>query len=196
VSREPADRPAPGELELIRRFVNTLDIDKGTDALEHAEAAVAWLADADILPPGSRFGAGDLTRILRVREAFRAVLLAKAARTHADDAVAVLNGAAADARVSIQLSSPSMAVPVVGVSGIQAALGRLVAITFEAMMAGTWTRLKACPADGCHWAFYDQSRNHSSRWCDMGLCGNRAKRETFRHHHGANGLSTSRDAGR
>jgi predicted RNA-binding Zn ribbon-like protein len=41
-------------------------------------------------------------------------------------------------------------------------MGRLVAIAFEAINARTWTRLKACPADGCHRAFYDASRNRSS----------------------------------
>ncbi len=28
---------------------------------------------------------------------------------------------------------------------------------------------------GCGWLFYDTSRNHSRRWCDMQGCGNRAK---------------------
>jgi predicted RNA-binding Zn ribbon-like protein len=183
VSREPADRPAPGRLELIRGFVNTLDIDKGTDAFDHAEAAGAWLAEAGILPAGSVVGGAGLRRVVLVREAFRAVLIANAAGTRADDAIAVLNGAAADASVAIRLSGPGMVAPVVGAPGVNGALGQLVAIALEAIIAGTWTRLKACPADGCHWAFFDESRNRSSRWCDMGLCGNRAKRETFRSHH-------------
>ncbi len=28
---------------------------------------------------------------------------------------------------------------------------------------------------GCGWLFFDTSRNHSRRWCDMQGCGNRAK---------------------
>src|SRR3712207_8580100 len=36
-------------------------------------------------------------------------------------------------------------------------------------------RLKACPWDSCQWAFYDQSRNRSGVWCNMAVCGNRAK---------------------
>jgi predicted RNA-binding Zn ribbon-like protein len=166
----------------VRRFVNTRDIDRGTDALEHAPTAVAWLVEAGLLAAGTGLGTGDLTRILHVREAFRAVLVANAVAGRADQAVAVLNGAAADAKVVIRLSGPGTAVPVVTSQGIVGAMGRLVAIAFEAISAGTWTRLKACPADGCHWAFYDASRNHSSRWCDMGLCGNNAKRETFQRH--------------
>ena len=34
-------------------------------------------------------------------------------------------------------------------------------------------RIKACP--NCYWLYLDESRNRSRRWCDMNVCGNRAK---------------------
>jgi predicted RNA-binding Zn ribbon-like protein len=34
-------------------------------------------------------------------------------------------------------------------------------------------RLKICP--NCAWLFLDRSRNRSRTWCDMSVCGNRAK---------------------
>jgi predicted RNA-binding Zn ribbon-like protein len=34
-------------------------------------------------------------------------------------------------------------------------------------------RLKICP--NCEWLFIDKSRNRSRNWCDMNVCGNRAK---------------------
>jgi predicted RNA-binding Zn ribbon-like protein len=34
-------------------------------------------------------------------------------------------------------------------------------------------RLKICP--NCEWLFVDKSRNRSRNWCDMNVCGNRAK---------------------
>jgi predicted RNA-binding Zn ribbon-like protein len=34
-------------------------------------------------------------------------------------------------------------------------------------------RVKVCPA--CRWLFLDRSKNQSRRWCDMKMCGNRAK---------------------
>lgn len=34
-------------------------------------------------------------------------------------------------------------------------------------------RLKICP--NCRWLFLDRSRNRSRAWCDMAVCGNRAK---------------------
>ncbi len=68
-------------------------------------------------------------------------------------------------------------------TGIAAPLGRLLAIVVEAQAAGTWARLKACPAEDCHWAFYDASRNRSRTWCSMQGCGNRAKARAYRARH-------------
>jgi predicted RNA-binding Zn ribbon-like protein len=44
-------------------------------------------------------------------------------------------------------------------------------------------RLKSCPGEGCAWLFVDTTRNASRRWCDMQVCGNRAK--VKRHRAGA-----------
>lgn len=42
-------------------------------------------------------------------------------------------------------------------------------------------RLKVCP--NCCWLFLDRSRNCSRLWCDMTVCGNRAKaRQHYRRH--------------
>lgn len=35
--------------------------------------------------------------------------------------------------------------------------------------------VRRCAADECAWLFLDRSRNRSRRWCDMTVCGNRAK---------------------
>ena len=39
--------------------------------------------------------------------------------------------------------------------------------------------IRACAADTCQWLFLDTSKNHHRRWCDMKLCGNRAKFRRF-----------------
>src|SRR5207247_343918 len=36
-------------------------------------------------------------------------------------------------------------------------------------------RLKKCPSANCGWIFLDTTRNRTRRWCDMKVCGNRAK---------------------
>jgi len=179
VTREPVDRPAPGRLELVRAFVNTQDMEKGTDRLGDPGAAATWLGAAELLPAGAHVGRDAFAWIVQVREAFRAVLVAHADGGPAHGAVEVLNEVAADAGVVARLCGPDEAAPVVTAGGIDGAMGHLVAIAFEAIGHGRWSRLKACPAEACRWAFFDASRNRSSRWCDMGLCGNRAKRETF-----------------
>jgi predicted RNA-binding Zn ribbon-like protein len=44
-------------------------------------------------------------------------------------------------------------------------------------------RVKECAADDCNWLFLDMSRNRSRRWCDMKVCGNRAKARRFSERH-------------
>lgn len=39
--------------------------------------------------------------------------------------------------------------------------------------------VKACGAETCRWLFLDTSKNHTRRWCNMSLCGNRAKARRF-----------------
>jgi predicted RNA-binding Zn ribbon-like protein len=41
-------------------------------------------------------------------------------------------------------------------------------------------RVRACVAADCGWWFLDDTRNHSRRWCDMNVCGNRDKVRRFR----------------
>lgn len=59
----------------------------------------------------------------------------------------------------------------------------ILARVAEAMADGSWTRLKACRSDTCQWAFVDTARNRSRHWCDMTVCGNRAKARRFRSRH-------------
>ena len=42
------------------------------------------------------------------------------------------------------------------------------------------SKIRACSNPECRWLFLDTSRNHSRRWCDMKLCGNRIKARRFR----------------
>lgn len=40
-------------------------------------------------------------------------------------------------------------------------------------------RVKRCPGKDCGWLFLDTSKNGSRRWCDMAVCGNRARVRAF-----------------
>ena len=39
--------------------------------------------------------------------------------------------------------------------------------------------VRECGVDTCRWVFVDRSKNHSRRWCDMKICGNRIKAQRF-----------------
>lgn len=160
----------------MRGFVNTLDLEKGTDALRDHLATAEWLHEARLLPAGIGVEPEQQRHIARTRESIRTVLVANAGAGDPREAVEALNRVAGEAGLVMRLTGPRTAAPVVAAGGVAGALGALMAIVFEAIAADTWTRLKACPSATCHWAYYDASRNRSSRWCDMQICGNRAKR--------------------
>ncbi len=41
-------------------------------------------------------------------------------------------------------------------------------------------RIRSCGAADCGWWFVDDTKNHSRRWCDMKICGNREKIRRYR----------------
>jgi predicted RNA-binding Zn ribbon-like protein len=45
--------------------------------------------------------------------------------------------------------------------------------------------VRECANLECRWLFLDTSRNHSRRWCDMKICGNRMKARRFKAQHKA-----------
>jgi predicted RNA-binding Zn ribbon-like protein len=63
---------------------------------------------------------------------------------------------------------------------IDAPLWCLTRIVARAVGSATIAHARACAADDCGWWFLDETKNHSRRWCDMKLCGNRAKVRRFR----------------
>jgi len=45
----------------------------------------------------------------------------------------------------------------------------------DMLTSGPLERARECSGVRCAWLFLDQSRNGTRRWCDMSVCGNRAK---------------------
>ena len=175
--------PAPGPLETVRAFVNTRDVDDDIEELDTPRSLVAWLDGHGLLgerAAGVRAGPADLRRAVELREALRAHLLAHHGEPLADGAAQALDEASSRARLTVRFTGPDETAVRPAAPGVDGALGRLLAIVAGAIADGTWQRLKACPADDCQWAFYDASRNRSAVWCDMRVCGNRAKVRGFR----------------
>jgi predicted RNA-binding Zn ribbon-like protein len=172
---------APGELELVRAFVNTVDIAAGTERLGSPPALAAWLARHHLAPAETMATKSDLKRAIEVREALRAVLLAHNRREPAPAAAAAaLDAAARRARVRLRFAPEASAALEPKAAGVDGALGRILAIVHDSIADGSWSRLKACREHTCGWAFYDHTKNRSGAWCSMRVCGNRAKARAYR----------------
>jgi predicted RNA-binding Zn ribbon-like protein len=176
---------APGALDLVRRFVNTVDFDDGQDDLGDPERLGGWLAANGLADPGERFEQADVDRARDVREALRALLLANAGHGLRRGAVETLNRAGADARLVVRFGPNGRADLEAQAAGVERPLGCLLAAAHTAMVDGTWPRLKACANDTCQWAFYDRSKNRSGRWCTMESCGNVMKARAYRQRRAA-----------
>jgi predicted RNA-binding Zn ribbon-like protein len=173
-------KAAPDELDHIRQFVNTLDIETLEEQLSDPDATSAWLSERDLLPAGERLTAADVRQTQSMREALRKLLLAHNGAPLDPAAVDAVNNAAKSAELVVRFDDEGNAALVPVRTGIDGALGRLIAIVYRSMAEGTWERMKACPEDKCEWAFYDWSKNRSATWCDMAVCGNRAKARAYR----------------
>jgi predicted RNA-binding Zn ribbon-like protein len=153
---------APGRLEIVRRFVNTRDLELGTELL-------ATPADLDHFFDTSGSTANELERAIAFREALRALLLANATGDPPPP----------DALATVAAAGPLAARPD-DLSLEADGLGGLLAIIVTARAAGTWTRLKACPGLDCQWALYDRTRSRTRRWCAGAKCGARTRSRTYR----------------
>jgi predicted RNA-binding Zn ribbon-like protein len=49
----------------------------------------------------------------------------------------------------------------------------------ELMIGPELGRVKVCPGESCGWLFVDRTRNGSRRWCEMEVCGSRAKMRRY-----------------
>lgn len=176
-SDEPGGRaPAPEPLALVQQFINSVDIEGGQEALTSPAALSQWLKERRLLPrtapaPAQR----ELDRALDLREALRNLIDDALPGSSLNAAPSVVERAAAAAELTLVIDDQGRLELQPQATGIDGALGRLLAIAFQAQIDGTWWRLRVCANDVCRWAFYDASRNRSGRWCTMAICGNRTK---------------------
>ncbi|MFE2587312.1 CGNR zinc finger domain-containing protein [Streptomyces sp. NPDC059378] len=159
--------PAPGGLALIESLVNTLDLGSGADALDTPDGRARFGLTPD-----------DLADARDLRESLRAALLAHAGHPpHREVADLGTLLAAAPLYVAVDARDGSARLT----PGAEAPLrSRIAAAVADSLVAGTWTRLKACEDVTCHWAYYDRSPAGRARWCSMSVCGARAKMRRYR----------------
>ncbi|MDN3023029.1 CGNR zinc finger domain-containing protein [Streptomyces sp. S.PB5] len=160
---------APGGLALIESLVNTLDIESGADALDTADGRARF---------GLTDGADDVVRARELRESLRAALLAHAGHPpHREVTPLGELLSAAPLVVTVDAADGTAALVPADAHPLHSRVATAVA---EALVAGTWLRLKACQAADCHWAYYDRSPAGRGRWCSMQVCGARAKMRRYR----------------
>ena len=174
---------APGNLEVVRRFVNTHDHETGAEDLDSPAALSSWLAEQGLGPRGAKLADADLARAAELREALREALLTNNDEPLPPTTVQRLNDALTGVSLAVRVKDDCTIDLEPAGAGLDPALARIASIIREAMLSGEWSRLKVCPADDCLWAFYDRSRNRSRTWCRMEDCGNRAKVKAFRERH-------------
>jgi predicted RNA-binding Zn ribbon-like protein len=58
-------------------------------------------------------------------------------------------------------------------------LWALTQAAVDLLFSTAMVHVHACASPTCRWLFLDSSKNHSRRWCDMALCGNRMKARRF-----------------
>jgi predicted RNA-binding Zn ribbon-like protein len=172
---------APGELELVRRFVNTQDIEEGSEELDSPDSLLSWLVGMGLLDEdGATADEKDFQRALALRAGIRSLLLANNGEAVATARIGELNRIIESVCLRVRFDEDGIPTLTPESSGVSAALGRILAAVVRAADEGIWGRLKACANDACQWAFYDRSKNHSGKWCTMEVCGNRMKARTFR----------------
>jgi predicted RNA-binding Zn ribbon-like protein len=173
-------------------FVNTLEHDRAgdTEHLTTIEACVRWFDDHDLLHREMvdaqlhAYAADEtarqrvLRRVHRVRDSLRELLDATVEQRPPDpSALREVNQALRTQYVYELVPAPD------GVSldhrhegdPIAGALARLSESVARELTQPDAGRLRICANEDCRWVFFDSSPGGRRRWCNMAVCGNRAK---------------------
>ena len=179
---QPAGRaPAPPPLDLVQDFVNTEIAVWSVDDIATPDALADWLRSRDLLPERAVVDAGSFVRARALRLVLRSLASRNAhGATSADDLRSEFATLAPELPLRFTLSERGDLRLAPADHGVNGALAEILSRVFEAQTSGEWRRLKSCPGPHCGWLFYDASRNASSRWCSMSICGNRTKTAAYR----------------
>jgi predicted RNA-binding Zn ribbon-like protein len=177
---------APDNLDLVIDYVNTLDVEQGSDALSTPGELSDWLLARGLLQDGAKLQDSDLRAAVDLREALRATMLAHNGGVRERQADLQLETVAGRSELGVHFEEGGSTRMAPRAAGFDGALGALLVPVADAIAAGSWERAKACRAPDCLWAFYDRSRNRSGTWCDMAVCGNRTKVRAYRERGPAN----------
>lgn len=173
--------PAPGDLEVVQRFMNLHEHLPGRndDIPPSREVLEAFLRERGFLDESAPFTDADRESALELIDVLRAKVEANAGEPVDAGRLALIDDLADRAGLHPRFGADGPAI-VPRRPGAEGAFGRLIAIAFLADLDGSWGHLKTCASESCRAVFYDRSKNHSGRWCSMSRCGNRAKVRAWR----------------
>ena len=177
---EPGGRPkAPGRLALLQRFVNTYnhDFPREWDRIGTPAKARAWLRQKRLVAAGDRISNPDVTRLVELREAIRALAIANHGWAPGEAATDIVRRVSGTAQLGVVIDETGRTALEPTGRGVDGAVATLLAILHEAQLSGDWSRLKGCRR--CGYAFFDRSKNRSAAWCAMSICGNRTKNRAY-----------------
>ena len=178
---EPGGRtPAPGELRLVQRFVNTSNRENGEDALSSPTALGDWFATQGLLDGPGWVSEDEWRWAIGVRELLRGLALANNTGELSPSIPSKAAGLFDRLRFRVVLGRDGRIEFIPAGSRVERALGEITRRVESAQAVGSWLRFKACRMDVCQWVFYDYSKNHASEWCSPAICGNRAHIRDFR----------------
>ena len=166
---EPADR------DILLQFLWTQG---ETDAIDTPEKFREWLVGLDLLDAGEPVTEDDVRFARRFRAATRSLCSTHSGFELDPRTQAILDQLNAEAPLQVTVSADRQLRLTPGGTGVMRALSSILALEYAAETAGEWDRFKTCKA--CGWAFFDESKNGSKVWCDMGSCGTRSKMKAYR----------------
>jgi predicted RNA-binding Zn ribbon-like protein len=165
---------APGTLELLRRFVNTVELPSGPDEIDTLEKASAWCLSYGLRPVENQT---HLKLLREFRETLRGLLFTNNGEGDAPAAWERLEPFLARTRLTLAIN-PNRGLELKPQD--KGPIASLLAIVYEAQLLGSWARLRACRKASCRFAYYDRTKNASRAWCSMATCGNQAKAQRRR----------------
>jgi len=164
----PDPRPAPADLEVLRRFVNSDNRFYGVDHLRDEDRG-RWFPEVVGLPVDDLDEAG-WRRLAVLRERVRTVVAGE------DGAMVALAETAQ--RYPLVLGPSGLAA---ARDGQESALAATVLVALHAAVQdGRLARLRLCQRPDCQWCYYDTSKNGSARWCSSDPCGDVMKARAYR----------------
>jgi predicted RNA-binding Zn ribbon-like protein len=179
---QPAGRaPAPPPLDLVQDFVNTEIPEWAQDDIATPDLLARWLHVRGLLAYGDGVESEAFVAARALRGLLRRLALQNTlGEAPRENAHAEFAGALSGIRLRVELGPRGELQPVADGSPAMRALAAIVVRVLDAQASGAWGRLKACRKASCGWLFYDGSRNASSTWCSMSICGNRTKTAAYR----------------